>query len=745
MSFFEYASLVLKNVPHIVYVIIFVIFIVGTFIIIGFCGYKKGLRYVSLLMLLEYIFLVYGSTVFFRNVPKARTFEFIPFWSYDKPELIADNMMNITIFIPIGLLAGAAFRSTTWKKVMAYGLCLSVGIEVMQYVFKKGLSELDDVIHNTLGCLIGYIIYKIMAGITKCLLHAKLVIIVFAVSLCLQNPINCLAEAYQRISTVSSIIISPKRPFSEQVAHSNTTYEILYPIELNGETITVPDSSVLVFKEDGLLSNGRLYGEFTIQAPSRKIFDGVDISSIKCPIKISWVLGKRTELYNDDFKCLPCYQVDFENIHFVAKEVISLDHLDGFFFTNLDIETEYGMHYWQPQIASGLCFPAGDAKSYNGQIVVAKALPNDYVGYMIDITTSDETKYDSRPDNHGVPTLYKGITSRIKQIEGNVISLTDSIELFSKEREYNGHIVESKFKVFKPRTFVLSNCRFSFTNKTGISLRGNDFIIENSFFESSDGSNTILSLGGHNGTVRNCTVRGAYYSGTHTSYGIQVVNGTRITIENCDFYENRRSVDFSGGHESRYNEVKNCNFYQEKNVGKTGSAIGGHSTSFGNVFHNNTIYGDYQVGIQCRGENEIIDGNTFNCTAATMISFSYNTLIINNKVNSLSKKAVGVFAGSGIQVDGNTLRVYNNDIEIKRLLINGDKDIKYYVDNNTIRFRPNASSVEPIVFSHKPQFYELNNNSISCSRSDTSIKLYTNGNLLKYSNIHEVSPAFSRP
>ena len=43
------------------------------------------------------------------------------------------------------------------------GICLSVGIETLQFVFRKGFSEFDDVMHNTLGCLIGYGMYKVIS------------------------------------------------------------------------------------------------------------------------------------------------------------------------------------------------------------------------------------------------------------------------------------------------------------------------------------------------------------------------------------------------------------------------------------------------------------------------------------------------------------------------------------------------------------------------------------------------------
>ena len=53
------------------------------------------------------------------------------------------------VFVPVGLLAGATFRSMSWKKALVIGMCLSLGIETLQFVFRKGISEIDDVMHNT--------------------------------------------------------------------------------------------------------------------------------------------------------------------------------------------------------------------------------------------------------------------------------------------------------------------------------------------------------------------------------------------------------------------------------------------------------------------------------------------------------------------------------------------------------------------------------------------------------------------
>jgi len=152
----DYFQILYRGVPQEAYVGALILLCVGVFLIFAIKGGKEGWRYATRLLLFEYISLIFCSTVFFRKVSKVHAFDLTPFWSYSQPELLVENVMNMVIFVPVGLLMGAAFRSMTWKMVMVIGLGLSIGIEVLQFVFKKGFSEVDDVMHNTLGCAIGY-------------------------------------------------------------------------------------------------------------------------------------------------------------------------------------------------------------------------------------------------------------------------------------------------------------------------------------------------------------------------------------------------------------------------------------------------------------------------------------------------------------------------------------------------------------------------------------------------------------
>ncbi len=70
--------------------------------------------------------------------------------------------LNTAVFIPWGFLLPAIykpFRKFRW--VLAAGLGMSLIIEVTQLLGRIGVFESDDLIFNTLGTILGFILYKI--------------------------------------------------------------------------------------------------------------------------------------------------------------------------------------------------------------------------------------------------------------------------------------------------------------------------------------------------------------------------------------------------------------------------------------------------------------------------------------------------------------------------------------------------------------------------------------------------------
>jgi glycopeptide antibiotics resistance protein len=92
----------------------------------------------------------------------------------------------VVVFVPIGFLTGTQISKVTripqlsqinnvtqksqkgWLVAICVGMGLSVGIETLQFVLKRGFSEVDDVMHNTLGCLLGWFIVK---GYLRLMVH----------------------------------------------------------------------------------------------------------------------------------------------------------------------------------------------------------------------------------------------------------------------------------------------------------------------------------------------------------------------------------------------------------------------------------------------------------------------------------------------------------------------------------------------------------------------------------------------
>ena len=164
-QFEDYVFNLVHATPYYVYEGIASIFCLGLVVFIAWKGFKTGLRYSATLLLIEYVFLLFCSTVIFRTVSATRQYDFHPFWSYNRPELLMENIMNVIVFIPVGILLGITFKQMTWWKALLIGCSISITIEALQFYFMKGFSELDDVMHNTVGCIMGYIIYSILVRI----------------------------------------------------------------------------------------------------------------------------------------------------------------------------------------------------------------------------------------------------------------------------------------------------------------------------------------------------------------------------------------------------------------------------------------------------------------------------------------------------------------------------------------------------------------------------------------------------
>lgn len=115
-------------------------------------------------LLFEYVFIVVCSTIICRGV---QSFEFArleltPFWTYRAvinhiPGVsVWDIVLNVVLFIPLGFLMKLLLPKLRLWKLLLIAVVCSVLIETNQYVFEKGVAQIDDVIHNTIGAGLGW-------------------------------------------------------------------------------------------------------------------------------------------------------------------------------------------------------------------------------------------------------------------------------------------------------------------------------------------------------------------------------------------------------------------------------------------------------------------------------------------------------------------------------------------------------------------------------------------------------------
>ena len=110
-------------------------------------------------LLAAYILFILMETIIGRKTGVGRV-ELVPFWSYSHPELRMEIVLNYILFIPLGVLLYLCFGEKFGLRVVMAGFLLSAAIEIAQLVFRIGLFEFDDMIGNTIGCLIGAVVGK---------------------------------------------------------------------------------------------------------------------------------------------------------------------------------------------------------------------------------------------------------------------------------------------------------------------------------------------------------------------------------------------------------------------------------------------------------------------------------------------------------------------------------------------------------------------------------------------------------
>ncbi|HHW39354.1 MAG TPA: VanZ family protein [Bacillales bacterium] len=68
---------------------------------------------------------------------------------------------NIIVFVPMGFLPPFFLKKVSFHRMILFCLAVIVGIEFIQFITCLGVADVDDIILNMIGCMIGFMIFLI--------------------------------------------------------------------------------------------------------------------------------------------------------------------------------------------------------------------------------------------------------------------------------------------------------------------------------------------------------------------------------------------------------------------------------------------------------------------------------------------------------------------------------------------------------------------------------------------------------
>lgn len=119
-------------------------------------------RMACLCFMVLYLVFAFLITTLSRKPLETRKYELIPLRSLylifrGRRSKLRDVFYNYCLLMPLGLLVPPVLDyKCGWKDILLLSGMYTLAVESTQLIFKLGFFEIDDLLHNCLGALIGY-------------------------------------------------------------------------------------------------------------------------------------------------------------------------------------------------------------------------------------------------------------------------------------------------------------------------------------------------------------------------------------------------------------------------------------------------------------------------------------------------------------------------------------------------------------------------------------------------------------
>ncbi|MBX2997178.1 MAG: hypothetical protein KF893_01615 [Caldilineaceae bacterium] len=242
-----------------------------------------------------------------------------------------------------------------------------------------------------------------------------------------------------------------------------------------------------------------------------------------------------------------------------------------------------------------------------------------------------------------------------------------------------------------------------------------------------------------NGNVSGFYIEGGdAHPNTGTGYGLQTYHCQWVDIHSGIVRGQRRAIDISGEHPSRYVHVRD-NILEGSVLVPRATVAGTHGTAEYCDFTNNIIMGGQNGGLLIRGNHITIQGNSFVGTHLAAIVFADGAQwsVLGNVLQGMKRWSVD----SGGRYVGEFIRL--SSPRARHLISQGNTA---YVDDNYLRVTPSVR--EAVVWSADNIIFRLRNRSVVEIAEGASIRLSLDSRITNFGQIYsgagEVLPDHSR-
>ena len=236
-----------------------------------------------------------------------------------------------------------------------------------------------------------------------------------------------------------------------------------------------------------------------------------------------------------------------------------------------------------------------------------------------------------------------------KKGETHIVSRVDGTMIYTESPIFDTYEVASEtltVVAFNKTKMTMTGLSYNNALNTigGIQLRG---LVDSKIEVDLDGCKDIgiLLKNSYNSHIVKSNIRNANQSGL--GYGVQVTQSTFCTVQNTDFWNCRRGVDFSGANAVSFFCGVSLSTCRGVDLDQSGSPLfgessgfGSHGSSFGTVYSENKVY-NVNNAFVLRGCKEVVSDNKAFGSMASFAASTYGAdlTVINNTYESMQTMA----------------------------------------------------------------------------------------------------------